>query len=250
MAGITANPEFFASQTKMRLAKPLRSALAGAALMAGMLLPAEEPPVLSLSQAVQIALDNNRPATIAKLDIAKSQWQVAQTKTKRFPAITTYLFASGNLTSPTFDFPAGLFVANNGAEVPGKDTKVSLSQGVTGNAAVQIAQPLSQLYQIHLAIRLQELYTDLARRTIQGKAAVAGSECEAGVLRRFTNRKLARSDPGPGQAVRGNGSGDDAITWPRNLYSSRTACRQKRNWHRHGIRLCSCATRSRPRRRI
>ena len=34
---------------------------------------------------------------------------------------------------------------------------------------MQIAQPLSQLYQIHLATRLQELNTDLAREQYQGK---------------------------------------------------------------------------------
>ncbi len=46
---------------------------------------------------------------IAKLDIDKSKWTLAQTKTKRFPAINTYLFASGDITSPTFSFPAGSF---------------------------------------------------------------------------------------------------------------------------------------------
>ena len=96
-----------------RYTKQLGWAIAGTALMAGMLLLGEQTsgdaPVLSLSQAVQIALDNNRPVNIAKLDIAKSKWEVAQTKTKRFPAITTYLFASGDITSPTFNFPAGSF---------------------------------------------------------------------------------------------------------------------------------------------
>jgi outer membrane protein TolC len=134
--------------------------------MAGMLLLAEEPsgdaPVLSLSQAIQIAVDNNRPVNIAKLDIVKSKWEVAQTKTKRFPAITTYLFASGDITSPTFNFPAGSF----GSVTP---QKFKLSKGITGYASVQAAQPLSQLYQIHLAIREQELSTDLAGEQYKGK---------------------------------------------------------------------------------
>ena len=34
---------------------------------------------------------------------------------------------------------------------------------------MQVAQPLSQLYQIHLAVRLQELSTDLASEQYQGK---------------------------------------------------------------------------------
>ena len=123
---------------------------------------AEEAPVLSLSQAVQIALDNNRPVAIAKLDIDKSAWQVAQTKTKRFPAITTYLFASGDLNHPQFTFPAGIFNTDH-------PTKINYSNGVTGWASVQAAQPLSQLYQIHLAIREQELSTDYAREQYKGK---------------------------------------------------------------------------------
>ena len=89
--------------------KQLGWAIAGTALMAGMLLLGQEAsgdaPVLSLSRAVEIALENNRPVNIAKLDITKSKWEVAQTKTKRFPAITTYLFASGNLTTPNSLFP-------------------------------------------------------------------------------------------------------------------------------------------------
>jgi outer membrane protein len=125
-------------------------------------LTAEDPSVLSLAQAVQIALMNNRPVTIAKLDIEKSMWQVAQTKTKRFPAITTYLFASGDLNHPQFTFPAGIFNTDH-------PTKINYSNGVTGWASVQAAQPLSQLYQIHLAVREQELSTDYTREQYKGK---------------------------------------------------------------------------------
>jgi outer membrane protein len=149
-----------------RYVKSLSWALAGTALMTGMMLRGQEPssevPVLSLSQAIQIAVDNNRPVNMAKLEIVKSKWEVAQTKTKRFPAITTYLFASGNINNPKFTFPADLF-----------DNKLpqtlKLSNGITGLASAEIAQPLSQLYQIHLAIREQELSADLAAEQYRGQ---------------------------------------------------------------------------------
>ena len=134
--------------------------------MTGMLSRGQEPagdvPVLTLAQAIQTAVDNNRPVNIAKLDILKSKWEVAQTKTKRFPAITTYLFASADLTNPMFTFPADLFENQ-------QPQKEKLSNGITGFASVQIAQPLSQLYQIHLAIRQQELSTDLAGEKYKGQ---------------------------------------------------------------------------------
>jgi outer membrane protein TolC len=141
-------------------------AVAGTALMTGMLSRGQEPsgdlPVLSLAQAVQIAVENNRPVNMAKLDIVKSKWEVAQTKTKRFPAITTYLFASVDITNPTFTFPADLFDNK-------QPQKLNLSNGITGTASVQVAQPLSQLYQIHLAVREQELSTDLATQQYRGQ---------------------------------------------------------------------------------
>jgi outer membrane protein TolC len=146
--------------------KSLSWAIAGTALMTGMLSRGQEAagdvPVLTLAQAIQTAVDNNRPVNIAKLNILKSKWEVAQTKTKRFPAITTYLFASADLTNPMFTFPADLFDNK-------QPQKEQLSSGITGYASVQIAQPLSQLYQIHLAIREQELSTDLAGEQYKGQ---------------------------------------------------------------------------------
>ncbi len=51
--------------------------------------PSTSAPKLTLSEAIEIALQNNRPVRIAKLDISKSKWQVSAIKTKRFPAIST-----------------------------------------------------------------------------------------------------------------------------------------------------------------
>src|ERR1700760_1659602 len=154
------------SMMHARFTKPFGCAIAATALVSGMLCLAQETsgdaPVLSLSQAVQIALEHNRPVNIARLDIDKSKWTLAQTKTKRFPAISTYLFASGDITSPTFNFPAGSF----GFEKP---QNFKLSSGVTGYASVQAAQPISQLYQIHLAIREQELSVDYSGEQYKGK---------------------------------------------------------------------------------
>jgi outer membrane protein len=124
---------------------------------------------LSLTDAIQIALSNNRPVQIAKLDVTKSQWQVAETRTKRLPAFSTDLLSTVDLTSPTFTFKEGTFGTYNNQPNPEKDTKIKLSNGVTGYALASMAQPLTQLYQVHLAIREQELSTDLASQKYQEK---------------------------------------------------------------------------------
>ena len=126
----------------------------------------EEGPELSLVDAIQIALGNNRLIQIAKLDITKSGWEVAEAKTHRLPELKTELLADGNINSPSFNFQEGIFGTTNGQPNgppnPSKDISIPLSRGVTGYALATVAQPISQLYQIHLAIREKQLSADLA----------------------------------------------------------------------------------------
>ena len=134
------------------------------------LLAAESAPLLTLDQAIQIAIANNRPLQIASLDIEKSKWQVIATKTHRLPAFNTAMFASGDLTSPTFLFKEGqLGTLKNGDPIPSTNTTIPLSHGVTGYALAQVAQPITQLYKIHLAIREQQLAEDLSSQQYRAK---------------------------------------------------------------------------------
>jgi len=119
-------------------------------------------PLLTLDQAIQIAVANNRSVKIAHLDLDKSTWQVAAAKTKRLPTMNGYLLGVGNLTSPTFTFKQGTFGSLNNIPIPAKNTNIPLSQGPTGYALAQITQPLTQLYKIHLSVRQQQLSSDLA----------------------------------------------------------------------------------------
>jgi outer membrane protein len=130
--------------------------------------PAADAPELALAEAIQIALANNRPVTISKLDITKANWQVAATKSKRFPEISTYFFGSGNLTPAAFTFKKGIFPNGDGPPLPSKDVSIQLSQTFTGYAVAQVAQPLTQLYKIRLAVREQELEAELAKAKYEG----------------------------------------------------------------------------------
>jgi outer membrane protein len=126
-------------------------------------------PLLTVDQAVQIAIANNRGLKISSLDIDKSKWQIAETKTNRFPVIKTYIFAAGNLNSPTFDFKEGTFGMIGNTPVPQKDTSIPFSSGIAGSQLSQIAQPLSQLYKINLGIHAQQLGFDYANQEYRAK---------------------------------------------------------------------------------
>jgi outer membrane protein len=109
----------------------------------------------------------------ASLSVDKSKWGVAAAKTRRFPATKTYLFASGNLDSPAFTFKQGIFgTANglpNGPPIPSRNMNIDLSQGVAGYALAELAQPITQLYKINLAIHQQQLATDFASQEYRAK---------------------------------------------------------------------------------
>lgn len=123
---------------------------------------ANDVPLLTVDQAVQTAIANNRSLKIKGLDIEKSRWQTAEAKTNRLPIFKSYIFASGNLNSPSFQFKEGQLGFVNGFPVPSKNTNIPFSSGISGFQLTQVAQPLSQLYKINLAIREQELGSDYA----------------------------------------------------------------------------------------
>ena len=131
--------------------------------------PAQDLPLLTVDEAVKLAIANNLSLKIAGLDVDKSKWQVAEAKTNRLPIFKTYLFASKDLNSPTFTFKQGTLGPIGGVPFPTEDRKIPLSEGLTGTAIVQVTQPLSQLYKINLSIREQKLGQDVASQQYRAK---------------------------------------------------------------------------------
>jgi outer membrane protein TolC len=136
----------------------------------------DQAPELALVDAIQIALGNNRPVQIAKLDFTKSGWEVAEAKTHKFPELKTEMLASGLITAPVYTYPEGIFGTINNQPVPSKNVEISLSNGVTGYAIATATQPISQLYQIHLAIREKELSADLAGEKYKQKRQTTAAD--------------------------------------------------------------------------
>lgn len=131
--------------------------------------PAEDIPVLTIDEAVKLAIANNFSLKIAGLDVDKSKWQVAEARTNRLPIFKTYLFASKDLNTPEFTFKQGTLGPIGGVPFPTADRKIPLSEGLTGSAIVQVTQPITQLYKINLGIREQELGQDVASQQYRAK---------------------------------------------------------------------------------
>jgi outer membrane protein len=121
------------------------------------------PRLLTLDEAVRMAIAGNRSLQIAGLEISTAKLDVAQTKTKRLPAFSSTVLGSELLNEVPFTFKEGAFgTFPSTGPIPNKDTKITTPQRPTALVVSQVTQPLSQLYKIHLGIRAQELGTQVA----------------------------------------------------------------------------------------
>jgi outer membrane protein TolC len=118
--------------------------------------------VLTLHDAIRLATESNRTLKLANLEVDKSKWQVAELKTKRLPSFSGTMLGSQLLNEVSFNFPAGAFGVLPGVgPFPTTDTKVTTPRQPIAYVFGQATQPLSQLYKIHLGVRVQELNAKL-----------------------------------------------------------------------------------------
>ena len=136
-------------------------AVLGAGISAGQ--EATSPRVLTLDDAIRLAIANNRSLKVASLEVDKSKWQVAEVKTKRLPSFSGSVLGSQLLNEVSFNFPAGAFGTIPGVgPFPTTDTKVTTPRQPVAYVVSQTTQPLSQLYKINLGVRAQELSVKIA----------------------------------------------------------------------------------------
>jgi outer membrane protein TolC len=113
---------------------------------------------LTVDQAVQIAIANNRTLKIVSLGLDTSKEKLAADKTRRYPSFSTYIFASQLLKPISFTVPAGQFGTYQGiGPIPAIDTPITTPSQPTAYVVANASQPLLTLYKINIHIQGQEL---------------------------------------------------------------------------------------------
>src|SRR5258705_2645444 len=122
--------------------------------------------VLSLDQAINIALQNNRPLKNARLTVEKGEDEIAVIRTSRFPSSRFYALVSQdmvkhetNLTNPLTGIFPGL----------GPFFTLSTPRRPTAVFAAQVLQPMSQQYRIGLAIDAVKLARDEKQQELRSE---------------------------------------------------------------------------------
>lgn len=139
-------------------------------LLAALQLTAQEQSdVLTVDQAVKLAVANNRMLKITSLKLADTKEEYLAFKTHRYPSFQTFIFASELLAPVSFTVPAGQWGTFNGQLIPATNTSITTPQQPTAYVMANVTQPLFTLYKINIGLQGKGLLVDQAAQEYEGK---------------------------------------------------------------------------------
>lgn len=134
-------------------------------------------PILTLDEAVTLALQHNRLVKNSALEAQKYDFQVSTARSRRKPQFQ-FTMLGGELLQPfNFTFPAGSFGTYPGiGPIPSTNAKIKTPAVFTTYLTGSIDQPLTQQYKIGLGIRATELGRDIAREDVRAERQKIAAE--------------------------------------------------------------------------
>ena len=114
--------------------------------------PQNAPPVrkLSLKEAVQLALSQNRSLRIARLKVTESEQQKAGERSAYFPSLTNQSNVIHVTSLQNIGIPAGALGTVGGTLVPGHNVAIPQGFKTVYSSGTMMSQPLTQLIRIRM----------------------------------------------------------------------------------------------------
>jgi outer membrane protein TolC len=109
---------------------------------------------LTLTEAVHLAIGQNRALKIARLKVTENEYKKAREHSGYFPAITNQSNALHITDLQIVEIPAGTFGRVAGIPIPTQSLIIPQGQLTLFTSGTMIAQPLTQLIRIHAANRI------------------------------------------------------------------------------------------------
>ncbi len=133
--------------------------------------------VLTLDDAVTLALQQNRLVKNSALEAEKYDFQVSTARSRRKPQFQ-FSMLGGELLQPfDFTFQKGVFGTYPVVgPIPGTNAKIHTPAVFTTYLTGSIDQPLTQQYKIGLGIRATELGRDIAREDVRAERQKVAAE--------------------------------------------------------------------------
>jgi outer membrane protein TolC len=123
---------------------------------------------LTLAEAVQLALSQNRALKIARLKVAETEQKKAATKASYFPEIKNESNFLHTTALQNIEIPRGAFgPLPNGGLVPNRDVLIDQGDQTFVTSGTTLAQPLTQLIRIRQANRIVATETAASRHEVK-----------------------------------------------------------------------------------
>ncbi|MFN7944115.1 MAG: TolC family protein [Blastocatellia bacterium] len=124
--------------------------------------------VLTLEQAVALALGENRQVRSAAIEVSKYSDKLAALRTRRLPEFKVYTLASQLLTPMSYTFEKGAFgTYPDIGPIPDKTTEITTPRRMTFYVSGQVNQPISQLYRINLSLKQMSIGQEIAGQQLR-----------------------------------------------------------------------------------
>jgi outer membrane protein TolC len=134
-------------------------------------------PVLTLDEAVTLALQHNRLVKNSALEAQKYDFQVSTARSRRKPQFQFSMLGGELLHSFDFTFDRGVFgTYPSVGPIPGTNAKVHTPAVFTTYLTGSIDQPVTQQYKIGLGIHATELGRDIAREEVRAERQKIAAE--------------------------------------------------------------------------
>ena len=153
--------------------------------------PAGDLQDLALSQAIAEAQQNNRLIKISDQGVLYANDAILAARTQRYPQFNVQLIGSYLPTAITIEIPKGALGSVGGSNIPNpsENSVITTNPKFSGLAFIQVVQPLSKLYDVHLNVELlsgdpEDIYkTDRKVLSLQTQSALDAAEENAKALR-------------------------------------------------------------------
>ncbi len=109
---------------------------------------------LTLTEAVHLAISQNRALKIARLKVAENEQKKAGERSSYFPSLKNESNILHVTDLQNISIPAGAFGTVGGSYVPSQNTILPQGQTTFYTSGTQLSQPLTQLIRIHDANRI------------------------------------------------------------------------------------------------
>src|SRR5262245_15529931 len=125
---------------------------------------------LTLEQAIELALRDNRQVKNAALEVSKFEDRLAATRTRRLPEVQFRAHGPQLLSSLDFKSDQGVFGNYpNIGPIPAQQTLISTPRRPTAVLVGQINQPLSQLYRAGLELKQLDAGREIAGQQVRAQ---------------------------------------------------------------------------------